>query len=120
MSSKIVKVTIVIVVAIVVVLLVYQATPSGYLSVSDVVNNYNTYRVSQVQVMGNVSAITLAFGGKLAFTLTDGKASINVIYTGVSVQNFQKGITIVVIGKLISDNLLQANQILTKCPSKYG
>lgn len=120
MPSKIIKVSVIVIVALIVVLLVYQAIPGQYLSVSDVVNNYDTYRSGQVQVMGNVSRIISSAGGNLTFILTDGKTSINVTYTGASVQNFKEGITVAVIGKLLSKSLIRANQILTKCPSKYG
>ena len=120
MKRKIAKFAVVAIVVVIVVILIYQATPGQYLTVSDAVNNYNNYRGSQVQVMGNVSQIILASAGNLAFTITDGKAFINVTYTGASALNINKGLTVAVIGKLVSKNLIQATQILTKCPSKYG
>jgi len=55
----------------------------------------------------------------LRFRLTDGEASVPVVYEGVAPDLFAAGQNIVVEGKLAEDGTLRATQILVKCPSKY-
>jgi cytochrome c-type biogenesis protein CcmE len=98
-----------------------------YKSVSEVVGKAQSYQGKQVQVQGYVVEGTVSWAPKnLNFTLTDGKASIRVVYYGVIPATFPLGkeldpnsrIDVVAIGVLRGDTVI-ANKLLVKCPSKY-
>jgi cytochrome c-type biogenesis protein CcmE len=57
--------------------------------------------------------------GEFAFTMEDeGGDVMPVVYRGVKPGNFDQAEKVVVVGKIEGD-VLQASQILVKCPSKY-
>jgi cytochrome c-type biogenesis protein CcmE len=98
-----------------------------YKSVSEIVNNAQSYQGKQIQVQGYVVEGTVSWVPKnLNFTLTDGKASIKVAYYGVIPATFpldkeldsNSRIDVVAIGTLRGDTVI-ANKLLVKCPSKY-
>lgn len=53
------------------------------------------------------------------FEITDKKANMIVKYDGVLPQTFAVGVIVVAEGKLKSNLELEANKIITKCPTKY-
>lgn len=55
----------------------------------------------------------------LRFTLVDQGESLPVVYHGVVPDTFQAGREVVVCGKYDQDGVFLADDILTKCPSKY-
>lgn len=55
----------------------------------------------------------------LAFTMGEGDARIPVRYKGVKPDMFQAGADVIVEGKIGADGVLQANNLMTSCPSKY-
>jgi cytochrome c-type biogenesis protein CcmE len=75
-----------------------------------------------VQLMGSVDqkkGIVRNNDG-IAFTLIDGKNSLDVIYGAEKPLNMETAEKIVVIGQYDSKALIfRADKILTKCPSKY-
>lgn len=92
-----------------------------YLTVSQVVEYSNRYTGREVSVLGVIadgpnSEDNLTLG----FHLTDSQHSINVIYRGTLPQNFAIGTQAVVVGTLLSRDVIEASNILLKCPSKYG
>jgi len=104
------------------VLLAYNAFTSyinPYLSVSQVTENSALYLNKNVQILGNVANGTIQSGSPLRFNLTDDKSSLRVSHYGPMPQNFNEGQQIVVIGRLVSTDMVEASQILVKCPSKY-
>jgi cytochrome c-type biogenesis protein CcmE len=58
-------------------------------------------------------------GQELVFEITDGQSILDVSYSGATPQNFMDGIEVVLAGSLIDEDTFEANEILTKCPSKY-
>jgi cytochrome c-type biogenesis protein CcmE len=57
--------------------------------------------------------------GEFAFAMDDGEGDVmNVVYRGVKPGNFDQAEKVVVVGKYEGE-VLQASQILVKCPSKY-
>jgi cytochrome c-type biogenesis protein CcmE len=64
-------------------------------------------------------SLHLAEDGTLLFNLTDGKATIEVTYSGVQPQGIKEGQKAVAIGKLTAPYHINATQLLVKCPSKY-
>lgn len=55
----------------------------------------------------------------VAFSITDGKATIPASYTGVVPDTFQPGAEAILEGKLGADGRFQATSIMAKCASKY-
>jgi cytochrome c-type biogenesis protein CcmE len=55
----------------------------------------------------------------LTFTVFEGSDRIPVVFHGVAPDNFKPDADVVVEGKIDSAGVLQADSILTKCPSKY-
>jgi cytochrome c-type biogenesis protein CcmE len=55
----------------------------------------------------------------LAFTMGEGEARIPVRYKGVKPDMFQAGAEVIVEGQIGSDGVLQADNLMTSCPSKY-
>jgi cytochrome c-type biogenesis protein CcmE len=52
--------------------------------------------------------------------LTGDTAKVNVLYSGQMPNTFDAGVDVVVIGKYASNGaLITADQLQTKCPSKY-
>lgn len=114
-------------VSIVVVLLVYLAFSTGLAS--------NQYEVSEaVAAQGNLTGKLIVVNGSmvagtdrwdslnrtLTFKLTDGKSTIDVVYTGDKPDIPPEAVEIqaVVTGQFNS-NVFEAFRMLTKCPSKY-
>lgn len=91
-----------------------------YYSVSEVASDATSFMGQRIQMIGKVvNGSTRTVGGDITFKITDGQSALNVIYSGSTPQNFKEGIDVVVIGNLISTDTFKANEILTKCPSKY-
>ncbi len=77
----------------------------------------------RVHVNGTVAVGTLRSmdnGSMILFTLTDGHRDINVSYAEHQPVNLVEGNHAAVTGKLHTNNTISANQIITKCPSKYS
>lgn len=112
--------------------LAFSTTSGGsfvnpYRSVSEVVNNIQSYQGKQIQVNGYVMEGTVSWMPKnLNFTLTDGKASLKVAYYGVIPAAFPLNmehdpgsqIGIVAVGALEGDTFI-ARKLLVNCPTKY-
>lgn len=50
---------------------------------------------------------------------TDSGPTVKVVYYGSVPSTFGDGVTAIVTGKLSSDNTIEADEMITKCPSKY-
>ena len=97
-------------------------TPFGskQLSVSELTDEYIG---KQVHVNGTVAVGTLRSmdnGSTILFTLTDGHRDVNVSYVEHHPPNLVEGNHAAVTGELHPNNTISANQIITKCPSKYS
>ncbi|MCL1865153.1 MAG: cytochrome c maturation protein CcmE [Spirochaetes bacterium] len=100
------------------------------LSISDnIFSPYVTFRYAKenpakyVQIIGKRtkgSKITHDSAG-FSFTLTDEKGEeLEIFHSGVKPQNFEHAEQIVILGKYsLEKKLLEADKVLTKCPSKY-
>ncbi|MCW7075748.1 MAG: cytochrome c maturation protein CcmE [Candidatus Syntropharchaeales archaeon] len=79
------------------------------------------YRGEHVQINGTVVEGSVDWHPKeilLTFKLTDGSETVDVEYRGSIPNNFEEG-KMVVVGGVYDMNLLRADEILVKCPSKY-
>ena len=111
---------IVIVLSVVVILLSAQQFVNPYHSVSEVVSDKNTFINQHIQMIGDVVNGSIQTSSQdILFKITDEISELNVVYSGATPQNFVEGVEVVISGRLMSDDNFQANQILTKCPSKY-
>ena len=70
-------------------------------------------KVAEDSVKNDVASVTLTFN------VTEGDSSIPVVFHGAAPDSFKPGMDVVVEGKLDASGVLQADDILTKCPSKY-
>lgn len=64
-------------------------------------------------------SVTHGKGAEVRFTVTDGKASVPVDFTGVLPDLFREGQGIVAIGKLDTGGTFVASQVLAKHDAKY-
>lgn len=93
---------------------------SPYLTVSQVVGNTAIYLDEDIQVLGIVANGSITYENtSIAFDLIEEESLIEVTYARSLPQNFQEGIQVVVIGKLISPNTIEGYNMLVRCPSKY-
>ena len=98
----------------------YVNSATYYYTVSEFASQQSTFTDKNVRVAGNVTDGTVERQGTtLKFTMTDGQDSLPVVYKGVVPDSFKAGIEAVVLGKLNSEGIFEATELLPKCPSKY-
>jgi cytochrome c-type biogenesis protein CcmE len=112
----------VVVVAIVVYLVVtsIQGATAEYLNVQQVQAQANLDRI--VRVSGTIVGDTINWDSQtmdLRFELSDDTGRLPVYYNGLRPDMFRDGATAIVEGKVGTDGVFQASQLLLKCPSKY-
>lgn len=78
----------------------------------------------KVQVSGNVVENSfVAEGDVLSFSIYDpegdSEAQLEVRYAGAASSTFGNDVTAICTGRLGDDGVLQATELITKCPSKY-
>ena len=113
-----------VIVAVFIVGVVFLVQKQGayYRQVSDLTTGQ--YDGKNVKVGGRVLDGTIkrdAAGVRFAIEdLTGNAAQVNVLYSGQMPNTFDAGVDVVVIGKYASNGaLITADQLQTKCPSKY-
>jgi len=100
----------------------FQSSATYYYTVSELIEQGSSIYGESVRVQGLISpgSIEQETGSlDLRFTMTEGERSLPVVYHGVVPDAFNVGSEVVVEGYLDSDGVMQADEILTKCPSKY-
>jgi cytochrome c-type biogenesis protein CcmE len=113
---------VIVAVFIVGVVVLVQKQGAYYRQVSDLTTGQ--YDGKNVKVGGRVLDGTIkrdATGVRFTIEdLTGGSAKVNVLYAGQMPNTFDAGVDVVVIGKYASNGaLITADQLQTKCPSKY-
>ena len=102
--------------------LVYSSTGGSseyYLTVSELKSHATGGDVRVAGVVQN--DIQRSDGGlQVRFTEKDGTASMPVEYRGTLPDIFQPGITVVAEGRLGSDGVFHARNVLAKCPSRFS
>lgn len=115
-------------IGIVVVLILFLAVQSFsnalsfYYEVGEFVQKADTLEGEIVNVNGSIekgSTVWVPEKALLTFKLADKNASITVVSNQGMPGNYKEGIPAVVTGIFINGTF-QANQVVTKCPSKYG
>jgi cytochrome c-type biogenesis protein CcmE len=113
---------VIVVVFIIGVVFLVQKQGAYYRQVSDLTTGQ--YDGKNVKVGGKVLDGTIKRDSSgVRFTIQDltGKqGTVNVLYSGQMPNTFDAGVDVVVIGKYASNGaLITADQLQTKCPSKY-
>ncbi|WP_406659758.1 cytochrome c maturation protein CcmE [Methanolobus sp. ZRKC3] len=95
----------------------------GYLVISELVENHEDYVGQNVNTMGTIKNGTLDMStGGISFILQDSEDDsfeVEVEYTGSLPANLVEGSGISISGKMVSNNRVEATQIVMGCPSKY-
>lgn len=95
---------------------------SYYVTVSEFYNRQNEFSDVNVRVAGKIVDNPIDWNAedlKLSFTISEGGKNMAVIYHGTQPSGFKAGSNILVEGKYQPDGILQASQLILKCPSKY-
>ncbi len=95
---------------------------SFYYEVGEFVQKADSLKDKIVNVNGTIakgSTIWEPEKARLTFNLTDKNATITVVSNQGMPGNYKEGIPAVVTGYFINGTFV-ANQVVTKCPSKYG
>ena len=97
------------------------ASAQYYMSIREL-RACTTCATRTIRVAGNVQAGSIVRDDKsqmVRFTIVDGSESMPVVYSGVVPDIFRSGVQVVVEGKLNSQGVFQAQNLLAKCPSKF-
>ncbi|HHW14379.1 MAG TPA: cytochrome c maturation protein CcmE [Firmicutes bacterium] len=92
-----------------------------YVTLAELLSHPADRADQQLRVNGKLVGSSVAFDpGKvqLKFNLTDGQRTLPVTYNGVRPGSFEDGVEVLVEGKY-RDGVFHADNVLTKCPSKY-
>ena len=105
--------------------LIYAGVQTGsmyYLSVGELTTRGEAAYAEQVRLSGTVvegSVLQDASTMIIDFTVTDGRHSVPVRYTGVLPDAFEPGADVVVEGRLAPSGVFETSTLLARCPSKY-
>ncbi|WP_340818970.1 cytochrome c maturation protein CcmE [Methanolobus sp. WCC4] len=96
----------------------------GYLMISDISSDPDGYVGHDVNTMGVIRNGTLSISTDgtsfVLQDLEDPSYELNVEYTGSLPANLVEGQSVSISGKMISEDVVEANQIVMSCPSKYS
>ena len=99
------------------------SSPSGYyLTVGELRARGEAAFDTAVRVGGQVAPGSISWDretGTLRFLLVTDRDSAEVVYRGLPPDNFRDSRGVVVEGSYRKPGVIEANTILTKCPSKY-
>ena len=104
--------------------LVYAGIQSGssyYMEVDPFLGNARFHQ-ERVRLRGKVSPQNLVLNdeaGTVRFDLLGSSKKLSVAYDGAIPDMFEAGREVIVTGRLGSDGTFQAEELLTKCASKY-
>lgn len=123
MKRRMAVVTGIIVIVLVIVLVVVGGSTSAT-TVSVAEATTGQYADQRIQVSGNVVENSFATeGGVLTFSIYDPEGDagqqLPVRYDGGASATFGNDVTAICTGKMGSDGVLLASELVTKCPSKY-
>jgi cytochrome c-type biogenesis protein CcmE len=105
-------------------ILLYSATRGGnnlsYFKTVTEIKNDSTLIGKSVRVGGQVVPKTIVKSGtKTTFTISDTKNKLTVTYTGAVPATFADNIQVIAEGIYKKQGLVEAESLVTKCPSKY-
>ncbi|KKG11147.1 MULTISPECIES: cytochrome c maturation protein CcmE [unclassified Methanosarcina] len=95
----------------------------GYLAVSELLSDPQSYVGQNINAMGIVENGSLETSpGMTSFELkdeNDENLKIHVNYVGNLPSNIAEGKQVTISGSMVSESTFEANKIVTGCPSKY-
>ncbi|KKG13455.1 hypothetical protein EO98_10935 [Methanosarcina sp. 2.H.T.1A.6] len=95
----------------------------GYLAVSELLSDPQSYVGQNINAMGIVEDGSLETSpGMTSFELkdeNDENLKIHVNYVGNLPSNIAEGKQVTISGTMVSESTFEANKIVTGCPSKY-
>jgi cytochrome c-type biogenesis protein CcmE len=101
----------------------YGVDSSGYLSVSEILSDPQAHLGQEVNAMGIVEYGSIEMvPGITLFKLRDEDVEnlrVRVKYTGDLPSNLVEGEKVSISGTMVSEEIIEANKIVTGCPSKY-
>ncbi|KKH92624.1 hypothetical protein EO95_05110 [Methanosarcina sp. 1.H.T.1A.1] len=96
---------------------------AGYLAVSELLSDPQSYVGQNINAMGIVEDGSLETSpGMTSFELkdeNDENLKIHVNYVGNLPSNIAEGKQVTISGSMVSESTFEANKIVTGCPSKY-
>lgn len=96
----------------------------GYLMISELSSDSGMYVGHDVNTMGTIKEGTLNITtGSTSFALQDleePSCELDVQYTGSLPANLAEGQNVSISGKMVSQDMIEATQIVMSCPSKYS
>lgn len=99
-----------------------SSTSQYYLTVGELATKGSTMVGQGVRVGGDLVQTSInkdVKSNQISFAITDGAKQLNVKYSGVVPDTFDRATQVIAEGKLNSDGTFVATQVLAKCPSKY-
>jgi cytochrome c-type biogenesis protein CcmE len=98
----------------------------GYSAVDNYIVRYHTVSeviakptIENIRVSGKLVGSPVIGNNSYNFQITDGNATLCVIYNGNLPSSFSIDSDVVVLGKMNDDKKFQATTVITKCPSKF-
>ncbi|MCG7848482.1 MAG: cytochrome c maturation protein CcmE [ANME-2 cluster archaeon] len=98
----------------------------GYSAINNYLVHYETVGdvlahppTGDVRVSGKLASEPTSNGATYNFQITDGNATMDVIFKGNLPSSFSLDSDVVVQGKLGEDHVFRAVTVITKCPSKF-
>lgn len=126
MSKQHVKLSVgVVVIVISIAYLIFSGATGStmyFLTVPEVQQKLTSLKGEPIRVSGKVTADPIDWDLRnlsLGFVIGDDQARIPVRYKGVKPDMFQKGVDVIVEGRIGHDGVLAASVLMTSCPSKY-
>lgn len=126
MSKQHVKLSVgVVVIVISIAYLIFSGATGStmyFLTVPEVQQKLTSLTGEPIRVSGKVTADPIDWDLRnlsLGFVIGDDQARIPVRYKGVKPDMFQKGVDVIVEGRIGHDGVLAASVLMTSCPSKY-
>lgn len=96
----------------------------GYLMISDISSDSDGYVGHDINTMGMIKNGTLSISTQgtsfVLQDLEDPSYELNVEYTGSLPANLVEGQSVSINGKMVSEDMVEANQVVMSCPSKYS
>lgn len=95
---------------------------SYFVTVSELQQQAALVEGKRVRVGGDVVAGSIVMGGPgepIHFAITDGTTQVDVVYDGVLPDIFAEGRHVIVEGTFRADQPIEADTLLTQCPSRF-
>lgn len=98
----------------------------GYSAVNNYLVHYETVGdvlshspAGDVRISGKLASEPISDGNTYNFRITDGNATMDVLFKGNLPSSFNLDSDVVIQGSLGDDNVFRAVSVITKCPSRF-